>query len=179
MEKEIWRDIPDYENLYKVSNLGRIKSLTRLVRVKNGMRTIKGQILKDKINKLTGYHQIQLSRNGKKSYFFVHRLVYMAFNGEIPEGIQVNHIDENKNNNSLSNLNLMTPKQNMNFGTAIERRCRKQGKKIIMDEDIEFGSIREAARHLGCQMSNVWTCCRKPTYTIYGHHFKYKEESKE
>ena len=87
MEKEIWRDIPDYENLYKVSNLGRIKSLTRLVRVKNGMRTIKGQILKDKINKLTGYHQIQLSRNGKKSYFFFYSLVYMAFNGEIPEGI--------------------------------------------------------------------------------------------
>lgn len=55
-----------------------------------------------------------------------HRVIWYFFNGEIPEGLQVNHIDENKENNALSNLNLLTAKENVNWGTRNERAAKTQ-----------------------------------------------------
>ena len=171
-EKEIWMDIKGYEGMYQVSNLGRVKSLPRLVQKWDGMRMINERILKDYINQ--GYHKITLSRDGKKKHFSIHRIVYENFVGEIPEGMQVNHISEDKSDNRLSNLNLMTPKENCNYGTRNERHS----KKIIMDNEIEFDSMAQAANYLGCSKGIISRCCIKPTYTVFGHHFKYKEESK-
>ena len=48
-----------------------------------------------------------------------------------------------------------------------------------MDGEIEFDSITQAAAYLGCRIDSVWRCCKNPTRNIYGHHFKYKEESKQ
>lgn len=174
-EKEIWKDIKGYEGLYQVSNLGRVKRLSGLVRNRygNGTAKHKGRILKDYIN-TQGYHCIKLYRDGKRKYFSVHRLVYMAFKCDIPEGMQVNHISEDKNNNALNNLNLMTPKENANYGTRNERTRKKLGKKVIMDEDNEFDSIKEAAKFLGCAATNVSKCCRNITHTACGHTFRYK-----
>lgn len=70
-------------------------------------------------------------KNGVRGYFFLHRVIWYFFKGDIPENMQVNHIDEDKSNNALSNLNLMTPKDNVNWGTCIERRAetlRNNGK---------------------------------------------------
>lgn len=116
--EEIWKDIKGYEGRYQVSNLGRVKSLTR--------NKIKGKILTLKLSKLTkrsgtGYLSVHLWKNGKGKYYTVHRLVWTAFNGEIPKGLQVNHIDENHLNNCIENLNLMTSKENNNWGTRNKR----------------------------------------------------------
>lgn len=119
-EKEIWKDIKGYEVLYQISNLGRVKSLQRLVWNGVKMFMLKERIKKDVINK-SGYHQIHLYKNGKRNIFLVHRLVYENFVGEIPDGKDVNHIDECKDNNSLSNLNLMTHKENCNYSTRNQR----------------------------------------------------------
>lgn len=177
-EKEIWKPIKGYEGMYEVSNLGRVKSLSRLSRQgrEYGIHKLKGRILKDYI--AVGYHQIRLFKEGKGKHFLVHRLVYEAFKGEIPEGFEVNHLDECKDNNSINNLNLLTHIENNKWGTRIERASRKCRKKVIMDDYKEFDSIREAAEYLGCCHQNVSLCCRNLTNTIYGHHFKYKEESK-
>ena len=108
LEKEIWKDIPNYEG-YQVSNLGRVKSLERIDAL--GHR-LKEKILKPQTN--SRYYQVCLCKNSKVKKYFVHRLVWIAFNGTIPEGLQVNHINEVKTDNRLSNLNLMTAKENTN-----------------------------------------------------------------
>ena len=92
---EIWKDIKGYDGLYQVSNLGRVKSLPRLRRIGNRMVMFKERILKDDINK-RGYHCIKLYRDKERNFFFVHRIVYENFVGDIPEGMQVNHISECK-----------------------------------------------------------------------------------
>lgn len=107
---EEWKDVPNYEGLYQVSNLGRIKSL----RDKNGKAREK--ILKLKLSKF-GYYQICLCKNGKQKWYFVHRLVALAFIPNPNNLPQINHIDENKTNNYVENLEWCTSKYNSNYGT--------------------------------------------------------------
>jgi len=61
----------------------------------------------------TGYYKIRLCKNSKYKYFYFHRLVYEAYNGEIPEGLCIDHIDNNKQNNHIDNLRLATRSENM------------------------------------------------------------------
>lgn len=122
--EEIWKDIKEYEGLYQVSNLGNVKSLDRWGNKRK--RLYKGKILTLKLPKSTkrsniGYLQAHLWKNGKGKYYSVHRLVWTTFNGDIPKGLEVNHIDENKHNNRLDNLNLLTSKENKNWGTRNKR----------------------------------------------------------
>ena len=107
--EEIWKDIEGYEGLYQVSNLGRIKSLERIV---------KGQHFEEKIMKLQnnkwGYKFICLSKNGKRKYPMVHRLVAKAFIAN-PDNLPfVGHLDDipSKENNTIGNLYWTTTKEN-------------------------------------------------------------------
>lgn len=157
---EIWADIKGFEGLYQVSNLGQIMSLDRIDSIG---RVIKGKILKPFIDK-HGYQRVQLCKNGKRKKFFVHRLVYSAFNGEIPDGLVVNHINECKTDNRLCNLNLMTSKENTNWGTGIERRSKAQSKVCIGYDDegnvvVTFSSTQEAGRN-GYEPGAISACCR-------------------
>lgn len=105
--KEIWKDIVGYEGLYQVSNLGEIK---RLPRIWNDNH----HFLKEKIlNQIDcfGYKRVMLYKNKKYKYYFVHRLVIETFKGK--NNLQVDHIDGNKSNNSLLNLEYVTSKENV------------------------------------------------------------------
>ena len=125
MIEEIWKDIPNYEGIYQVSNLGRVKSLERFRKGKNdSLASVKEKIFKPQIDH-RGYYRVELWKQSIGKRYKVHRLVWEAFNGSIPEGLQVNHINEIKTDNRLENLNLMTPKENTNWGTGIERRAKK------------------------------------------------------
>ena len=77
-EKEIWKDIKDYEGLYQISNLGRVRSLDR---VDGNGRGWKGIMLSSKLRK-NGYREVILCRDGKRKYMLVHRLVAEAFHTE-------------------------------------------------------------------------------------------------
>lgn len=132
--KEIWKDIYyfnkptnewiDYRGLYQVSNFGRIRSLDRYVRGYNHgvehLKLSKGKILKCRPNR-NGYILAHLAKEGKHRDYSVHRLVYFSFNPNADTSLQVNHIDENISNCELSNLNLMTAKENSNWGTRGKR----------------------------------------------------------
>ena len=112
--KEIWKDIPNYEGLYQVSNLGRVKSLKRIVKRKNeSILPIKEKILMGSIA-FDGYLILGLSKNGVHTKFKVHQLVAMAFLKHKPCGhkLVVNHIDNNKLNNKACNLEIVTPREN-------------------------------------------------------------------
>jgi hypothetical protein len=112
--KEIWKDIPDYEGLYQVSNLGRVKSLPKEWIVGNG--TIKrhsGKILKLHANRY-GYLNVGLRKNLKSKEFKVHQLVAMAFLNHKPCGhkLVIDHINDNKLDNKVENLQIVTQRYN-------------------------------------------------------------------
>lgn len=110
LPNEIWGDIYGYENSHKISSYGRVKSLCRKIKCRNGFRTSKDKILKQNIKK-TGYCEIQLKHGGKT--ILVHRLVATCFIKNIEKKPQVNHIDGNKCNNKLENLEWVTQSENM------------------------------------------------------------------
>ena len=118
---EIWKDIEGYEGFYQVSNYGRVKSL-------NYNRTGKAKELKQSIN--LGYKYVILYKDNKRKKFLVHRLVAQAFVPNPNEYLEVNHIDENKANNCVWNLEWCTRLYNNNYGTINERISKaKKGKK--------------------------------------------------
>ena len=118
MQKEIWKDIPNYEGLYQVSNIGNVRTLDKYVNssIKNNDKVKrKSQILKQ-YNK-RGYLQVTLTVNNKRHYFGVHRLVAQAFIPNPNNFPQVNHKDENPLNNNVKNLEWCTAKYNCNYGS--------------------------------------------------------------
>ena len=174
---EKWKDIPEYEGLYQVSNLGRVKSLKRPYGLKE-------KILKPQINR-TGYYQVNLHKNSIEKKYYTHRLVWIAFNGQIPEGLQVNHINEIKTDNRLENLNLMTAKENMNYGSRTERsakklkngKCSKSVLQFTLDNILvkEYPSIQQIYRETGFSQGNISACCNGKYKQMYGFKWKYKE----
>jgi hypothetical protein len=152
MEKEIWKDIPSYEGMYQVSNLGRVKSLDRLVKhYSGGNRLYKGRLLKESISNV-GYLLSCLSKDGKSKVFSVHQLVAMTFLRHKPNGYKgliVDHIDNNKLNNKLSNIQLITHRENNSkdrvgtskyAGVSWSKTSNKWNAKI---------SINKELKHLG------------------------------
>lgn len=114
-EQEIWVDIPGFEGLYKVSSFGRVKSLSRPVYRKliNGYITLKPRILKQGYTQ-DGYRQVQIYKMGRHKTFGIHRLVFWSFNPHIKKmpGYEVDHIDNDKENNHLSNLQYIKSRHN-------------------------------------------------------------------
>ena len=140
---EIWKDIYftnedgisyDFRGKYQISNLGRVRSLdVTKTYVNNGTlcsRSFKGKILSQKENH-NGYLRVRLWDRPNSYDFFVHRLVaYMFLNNDDIQGKQINHKDENKKNNNVDNLEWVTPQENCNYGTRIERiKQTKEAKK--------------------------------------------------
>lgn len=115
--KEIWKEIEDYEGEYEVSNLGNVRSL-------NYRRSGEIKLLKQYTDK-KGYKYVRLSKNGKGKIYKIHRLVAMAFIPN-PDNLPiVNHIDECKSNNMVSNLEWCTVAYNNTYGTARKRASEK------------------------------------------------------
>ena len=113
--KEIWKDIPNYVNYYKVSNFGNVKSLNRFTIHKNGrINKLKGKKL-SKLKDSTKYLNVGLNKKGIKTRYGIHRLVASAFLGynlKNRKGMVVDHIDNDPLNNKLNNLQVITHREN-------------------------------------------------------------------
>lgn len=135
-KKEMWKDIKGYEEKYQVSNLGRVKNKQRDFILKQ---------TKDN----NGYLKVALSKNKYIKHFRVHRLVAMSFLENENNYKYVNHINENKEDNRLENLEFCSSKYNCNYGTRMERIIEKL-KVPVIQYDLEgnfikkWGSIKEA-----------------------------------
>lgn len=118
--EELWKPIEGYED-YEISSLGRVKSLARLTTT--GNRSVPERIREPNVMK--GYHCITLRKDKKIKVFRIHRLVIEHFGDKQPsEEYQVNHIDGDKSNNCIDNLEWVTPRENTTH--AFENGLRKR-----------------------------------------------------
>lgn len=163
--EEIWKEIKGYEGLYEVSSYGRIKRLEREYwhthnKTNNKIKEI---ILKlDSINKK--YEQIQLTKNNTIKKFLVHRLVAIAFIPNKHNKLQVNHIDENKLNNNVNNLEWCTQSENINHGNRnkiVADKISKQIKSIDKNGNEKFYKSALDAEKYGYSRFCISMCCNK------------------
>lgn len=123
--KEVWKDIEGYEGLYQVSNYGRVKSVAKKVTYDNGKEVnYKEKILKP-YNCDGGYQVVALFKNRNRTQVLVHRLVAQNFLHNPENKKEVNHIDFNPANNTLSNLEWTTRQENMRHSQRAGRLKRK------------------------------------------------------
>ena len=155
-ESEVWKDITGYEGLYMISDKGNVHSVER----RDSMgRKISGRILKP-LSHTDGYLQVQLYKNGKIKNKYIHRLVAEAFIPNPKSFLEINHLDEVKDNNELSNLEWCTREHNNNYGKRTEKVSKKvKAVNIKTGEVLTFNSIREAGRK-GYTREYVSLACR-------------------
>lgn len=175
--EEIWKDIKGYEGLYQASNLGRVRSFRNSSRKK-----CEPYILSPgKIN--SGYLNVVLNKNGVRQTLKLHRLIAETFIPNPNNLSDVNHKDENKLNNCVDNLEWMSHKDNMNYGTLKSRLKNKHinselSKKVIQ-KDLNgnvikiWDSISQAAKHLNICCGNITNCCKHRSKSVGGFAWEY------
>lgn len=176
---EIWKDIVGYEGLYKISNLGNIKSLDRL---SFGGKNIKGRNMCPSLKK-DGYLEIPLCKDKKRKYYRVHRLVAIAFIPNIENKPCIDHINTITTDNRVENLRWVTYKENSNnqitrnhISKSTKGKSSKSRKVICIETNKEYESIKEAAKELGLNYNNIMKVCQKKQQTTGGLNFRYAEE---
>ena len=138
--KEIWKGIKGYEGLYKVSNMGRVKSLERNIPWNRwpGFRvTLKERILKPGLCR--GYRRVTLSKNKQTKEFQVHRLVLEAFVESCPKNHEANHKNSNRSDNRIENLEWVTHSENIKHSFRNGRndqRGSKNGYAKLTESDV-------------------------------------------
>ena len=169
--EEIWCPIKGYEGLYEVSDKGRVRSL------KSG----KERILKP-LRIKTGYLQVQLLKNGEQKMYLVHRLVAQTFTPNPYNLQEVNHKDEDKDNNSVQNLEWCDRKYNINYGNRNQMVSIKLSKPILQYTKSggfirEWKSTYDIERNLGYFHNCISYCCNGKLKSAYGYVWKYKDTS--
>ena len=167
--EEIWKDIPEYEGFYQVSNLGRIRRNNNILKVRdNGY----------------GYLTVNLCKNNKIKRKYIHRLVALAFLPNKDNLPQVNHKNENKQDNRVENLEWCTPKYNANYGDR-NKKCTiakriLQGKLVARydskDNIIDKMYMSEAINFKGVHYANLRKCCLGLQKTAGGYKWRYIDE---
>jgi len=111
--QEIWRSLEGYEGYYEVSNMGRVKSIERVVKTSGGTKTNKERVLKQSSDNY-GYLSVTFSKEGKTRSFKTHQLVAIAFLGHKPCGhkLIIDHIDNDCKNNHANNLQITSNREN-------------------------------------------------------------------
>ena len=176
--EEIWKDIKGFENYYQVSNLGRVKSKFRIIERIDGKNIRKEEKILNPYTSKKGYLMVDLSVYGKRvrKTIAVHRLVAIAFISNIENKPQINHIDGDKTNNRIDNLEWCTNKENQHHAIINGLHTFDSLEKPIAMMD-ELGNVikiykssREARRDGYIHASSVANGKRK---TCGGYYWKY------
>ena len=178
--EEIWKDVLEYEGLYEVSNLGRVRKV----------------IIRKPYFSNKGYLCVTLCKNAKHKPDNIHKLVYEAFHGKVPKGLIIHHKDANRANPNLDNLEVVTYSENIRAAIDCGNReytdkqraasirnvkiaqmakrlpvvAKKDGKVIY-----EFKSGSEAARFFGVGRNIIYRALYKHRKTYKGFVWDYKE----
>lgn len=174
---EEWKDIEGYEGIYKISNLGRVKSLSRINPQNKYQKEI---IMKNRLNS-NGYLTIKLMKNGKAKIKTLHRLVASAF---IPNEYNlpcVNHIDEDRTNNNVENLEWCSYEYNDNYGNRNKKIAINNGHPIVAicpngTQEL-YLSLSEASRILKKDgVGNICKALKGQLHSAYGRKWRYATE---
>ena len=158
------KDIKNYEGLYAVTENGQVWSYKSQKFLKPYLRD-------------NGYLSVGLHKDGIRKNHLIHRLVAEAYLPNPDNKSQVNHIDEDKSNNDINNLEWVSAKENINYGTRTERAVKAVSKLIYCVElNRTFDSSAQAARELGLCQSTITACCRGKRQTHGGYHWRYADE---
>lgn len=186
---EEWRNIEGYEGLYKISNLGRVKSL-------NYRHTGKEKILTPQ--QRCGYPFVTLFKDCKRKQYNIHRLVAQAFIPNPDNKPCIDHINTDRTDVSLENLRWVTPKENMNNPLTIKKqrlanignknpmygKCGKLNHKskpilqFVLDGKLvrKWDSATQVERELGFNQRNISSCCRGKRKTAAGFKWGYADD---
>ena len=176
--EEIWKDIEGYEKIYQVSNLGRVKSLSREIKHRYKNFISKEKILKNGFR--NGYKFVCLSKNNKIKYFSIHRLVAETFIKNLNNNPQVNHITEIKTDNRVENLEWCDQRYNNTFGTRIKRTIQKNTKPVLQIKNNEIIKIWISKKELeenGYKKKWINRFCKNKYHSKFykGYEWKYLE----
>ena len=165
--EEIWKDIPGYEGIYQASNLGRIKSNKK--------------ILKPTIDR-TGYVNARLFKNGELKVIRLHRVIAITFIENENNKPVINHIDGNKQNNRVDNLEWCTQKENVrhaievlgiNYANGIEKTHLKNQRKIVRSDGKIYNSIKEAKKDINNKNAHIVEVCQGKLKHTCGYGWEY------
>lgn len=180
---EIWKPIENYEGFYEISTYGNVRSLSHMDKMN---RFHPGKMLRPQKHD-KGYLQIVLCKEGIKKRCYMHRLVANAFipNSDPEKYCEVNHIDEDKTNNHVSNLEWCYHKYNATYGTILQRKADSTAKPVVgtnieTGEEKLFRSQTDAAKELGVAQAGISKALRKKRLNgdlkiAYGYTWRYKE----
>lgn len=174
LENEIWKPVVGYEGRYEVSNKGRVKSLIYRHSGKEYLMSL---------CYYKGYASIKLLKDGKYKSLKIHRIVYEAFIGKLPKYkrggrgediLEINHKDENRANNCVENLELISHKENNNYGSHSRKAALSTAKTVYQyTKNMTLVRIWESAKECGrngFSGGNVNLCCNKK-YHREGNNF--------
>lgn len=189
---EIWKDINGYEGYYQVSNQGNVRSLDRF----DGVHDRQGTIIKPSL-KQNGYLQVGLRKHSVRKWFGVHRLVAIHFIENPDNKPQVNHVDGNKLNNTVENLEWVTEKENQNHAAKLglrdnmpkgENHCNygKFGEnslsaKPVIRLDPKTGETKlykakVLAKNEGFDVTSISKCCHGKLKTHKGYEWYFAKD---
>lgn len=180
--EEIWKDIKGYEGLYQVSNLGRVKSFSHIVRCRNGKRIQPGKTLTGAFD--GNYLHVTLFKNGKRKICFIHRLVASTFIDNPYDLPQVNHKDGNKMNNNVKNLEWCSARDNLihafKLGLKTAQITHYRGVKAFKDGNFvgEYKSLHEAAKKLNLNVGHICGVLHGRSTNFKGFYFEYNNKEK-
>ena len=170
--EEIWKDVVGYEGLYQVSNTGKVRSLSD-----------RHYLKEKKLQKNNcGYLTVLLSKNSKQTRRTVHRLVAEAFIPNVNALPQINHIDEDKRNNSVSNLEWCDALYNNQCYARNHPNLSRVGKRSkykVLQFDLDGNLIKEwknsrrVFAETGMSDWSISQCCRGKQKTAYGYKWRY------
>ena len=164
-EVETFVKIEGFEK-YEVSNLGKVRNIKS------------GRVLKTSLNN-NGYLRLFLCENNKRKHLYLHRIIATAFIDNPDEKPCVNHIDENKLNNDLSNLEWCTVRENLIHGTRTKKAAEKCFKKVIQldsNDNVlnEFESMTQAEKKTGVLLKYISRCCNGRSKSAGGYKWRRK-----
>lgn len=182
---EVWKDVVGYEGLFQVSCLGRIKMLTREVLANKSIKHINKHILTQHLS-TKGYLYVYLWAGNKKERIYVHKAVLSSFIREKRIGEECNHLNENRLDNRLDNLEWCSHKYNINYGNRTKKQSEsmknhkslsKPVLQLNMDGEYiaEYPSLREAGRVMNRSFTSIKECCKGRYKSAFGFKWMYKQ----
>lgn len=178
LPNEIWKDIPNYEGIYQISNKGRVKSLTRTI----GTCKRRDKIIIPKDNG-TGYYKVNLYKNGKHKNHYIHKLVASVFISNENNKPCINHKDYNRKNNNVENLEWVSYKENNNYSHCAEHAALHNSLRVLVvdlnNNPIKmFASIHQCGRHFNVDASHISSIIRnnyvfRKQYKLYSSYNEY------